>query len=276
MKGGLNVQEGEGRTSKKRKSPYTTLLLFRSPLSRMLLSPQLRSPTTGHGRSPLATRCSRAVNDIDLNSEAYEDVSENAQSGFIDGADPQAREEDENESNIGDVFSDGADPHAHQENENNSSTGVDLQDQENARRRVVVPNEKRRAIFEALVAKARSGNLKGHEMKEISEEFSVPLRTVQRIWVDVSSQKTKCGRKKIEVDVSTLRDLPLSSCTTIHDVAQHFGISKSKLHSLKREGIIKRVSNSIKPYLTDNNKKDRLKWCVSMLDPNSIPHDPMF
>ena len=110
MKGGLNVQEGEGRTSKKRKSPYTTLLLFRSPLSPMLLSPQLRSPTTGHGRSPLATRCSRAVNDIDLNLEVYEDASENAQSGFIDGADPQVREEDENESNIGDVFSDGADP----------------------------------------------------------------------------------------------------------------------------------------------------------------------
>ena len=276
MKGRLNVQEGEGRTSKKRKSPYTILLLFRSPLSRMLLSPQLRSPTTGHGRSPLATRCSRAVNDIDLNLEVYEDASENAQSGFIDGADPQVREEDENESNIGDVFSDGAGPHAHQENENNSNTGVDLQAQENARRRVVVPNEKRRAIFEALVAKARSGNLKGHEMKEISEEFSVPLRTVQRIWVDVSSQKTKCGRKKIEVDVSTLRDLPLSSRITIHDVAQHFGISKSKLHSLKREGIIKRVSNSIKPYLTDKNKKDMLKWCVSMLGPNSIPHDPVF
>jgi hypothetical protein len=45
---------------------------------------------------------------------------------------------------------------------------------------------------------------------------------------------------------------------------------------MKREGIIKRVSNSIKPYLTDKNKKDRLKWCLSMLDPRSIPHDPMF
>ena len=73
--------------------------------------------------------------------------------------------------------------------------------------------------------------------------------------MDVSSQKTKCGRKKIEVDVSTLRDLPLSSRTTIHDVAQHFGISKSKLHSLKREGIIKRVSNSIKPYLQTRTRR---------------------
>ena len=45
---------------------------------------------------------------------------------------------------------------------------------------------------------------------------------------------------------------------------------------MKREGIIKRVSNSIKPYLTDKNKKDRLKWCLSMLDPMSIPNDPVF
>jgi hypothetical protein len=228
----------------------------------------LRSPTTRHGRSPLAIGCSRAVNDIDLNLEPYEDAPENAQSG-------SAQE-------------DGADPYAHQEDENDSDTGADLQAQENARRRVVVPNEKRRAIFEALTAKARNGNLKGHETKEISEEFSVPLRTVQRIWkkgkscldqgllVDVSSGKSRCGRKKMEVDVSTLRDLPMSSRTTIHDVAKHFGISKSKLHSMKREGIIKRVSNSIKPYLTDKNKKDRLKWCLSMLDPTSIPLDPVF
>ena len=190
------------------------------------------------------------VNDIDLNVEPDENAPENAQNG--------------------------------------SDMGAGLQAQENARRRAVVPDEKRRAIFEALLSKARNGNLKGHETKEISEEFSVPLRTGQRIWkkgksclhqgllVDVSIGKSRCGRKKIEVDVSTLRDLPLSSRTTLHDVAQHFGISQSKLHSMKREGTIKRVSNSIKPYLADKNKKDRLKWCVSMLNPSSVPQDPMF
>jgi hypothetical protein len=35
------------------------------------------------------------------------------------------------------------------------------------------------------------------------------------------------------------------------------------------------VSNSLKPFLIDKNK-ERLKWCVSMLDPRSIPHDPVF
>ncbi|KAL6615328.1 hypothetical protein ACP70R_037598 [Stipagrostis hirtigluma subsp. patula] len=53
--------------------------------------------------------------------------------------------------------------------------------QESARRKEV-PDAKRRAIFEALVAKANKGNLQGHETTEVSEAFSVPLRTVQRIW----------------------------------------------------------------------------------------------
>lgn len=159
--------------------------------------------------------------------------------------------------------------------------------QENAHRNDV-SNDKRRVIFEALLARAKNGNLMGHETGEVSIAFSVPIRTVQRIWkqgkscldqgslVDVSSRKSKCGRKKLEVDVSVLRGLPLSSRTTLDDLSTHLHVSKSKLHSMKREGIIKRVSNSIKPYLTDKNKKDRLKWCLSMLDPMSIPNDPVF
>jgi hypothetical protein len=31
-----------------------------------------------------------------------------------------------------------------------------------------MPNEKRRAIFESLIAKAMNGNFKGHEMSELS------------------------------------------------------------------------------------------------------------
>jgi hypothetical protein len=160
-----------------------------------------------------------------------------------------------------------------------------VQPQENARKNKVVTNEERRAIFEALLARAKNGYLMGGNVKK---EVSVPLRTVQRIWktgkscidegrlVDVGSAKSKCGRKKINLDVSTLQDIPISSRTTIAEVATHFGVSKSKVHSMKRNGTIKRVSNSIKPYLTEKNKKDRLKWCLSMLDPVSVPHEPMF
>jgi hypothetical protein len=45
---------------------------------------------------------------------------------------------------------------------------------------------------------------------------------------------------------------------------------------MKRAGEIKRVSSSLKLFLTDKNKKDQLNWCLCMLEPRSIPHDPMF
>jgi hypothetical protein len=59
-------------------------------------------------------------------------------------------------------------------------------------------------------------------------------------------------------------------------VSKELGVSTSKLHRMKREGAILRVPNSLKPFVTDKNKKECLKWCVSMLDSGSIPHDPVF
>ncbi|CAN6246034.1 unnamed protein product [Urochloa humidicola] len=156
-------------------------------------------------------------------------------------------------------------------------TGDDSLGQGNARNNLQVPDEKRRAIFEALLGRAKNGNLKAGETKEVSIQFSVPIRTVQRIWkkgkncldqglgVDVRTEKNRCGRKKKVVDVSKLQNVPLSSRTTIDDVAKHLGVSKAKVQRMKKEGLIRRVSNSIKPYLTDKNKKDRLRWCLCML-----------
>ncbi|KAL6615329.1 hypothetical protein ACP70R_037599 [Stipagrostis hirtigluma subsp. patula] len=68
----------------------------------------------------------------------------------------------------------------------------------------------------------------------------------------------------------------MSSRATLEDLSNQLGVSKSKLYSMKREGVIKRVSNIAKPYLTEKHKKDRLKWCLSMIDPRSIPHEPVF
>jgi hypothetical protein len=68
-----------------------------------------------------------------------------------------------------------------------------------ARKNLLVSNEKRRAIFETLLGRARSGHLKRSETREVSVQFSVPIRTVQRIW-----KKGKgCLDQGLEVDVST-------------------------------------------------------------------------
>jgi hypothetical protein len=156
------------------------------------------------------------------------------------------------------------------------------------RKRKEVPDNIRKAVVEALLARANNACLKGHETREVSEAFSVPIRTVQRLWdkakncldqgipIDVSSQKRKRGRKMMELNTSTLQDVPIAKRATLVHVAGHFGVGKSKVQAMKRDGTIKHVSNAIKPYLTEQNKKDWLKWCLSMLDPRTIPSEPLF
>jgi hypothetical protein len=107
--------------------------------------------------------------------------------------------------------------------------------------------------------------LKGHETGEVSAQYSVHIRTLQHIWsdgkgclhrgfpVDVSSKKSRHGHKKKDVDLSKLRGMAIPSRTTLDDVSKELGVSKSKLHKLKREGVIEHISNSIKPFLTFKN-----------------------
>jgi hypothetical protein len=75
----------------------------------------------------------------------------------------------------------------------------------------------------------------------------VQIQTIQHIWddarrclnegvpVDVRSKRYKCGQTKKDVNVSVLKDLPLSKCTTIDDVAKKMGVSKNKAHKLKKK-----------------------------------------
>jgi hypothetical protein len=94
----------------------------------------------------------------------------------------------------------------------------------------------------------------------------------QDIQIDVLSMKWNQGCNKKEVDMSKLHGLLISSRTTLKDVSKKLGVGTTKLHNIKREGAIERVSNSLKPFLTIKNKKGQLKWCIFMLDPRSIPH----
>ncbi|KAM3395031.1 hypothetical protein P3S68_004035 [Capsicum galapagoense] len=43
-----------------------------------------------------------------------------------------------------------------------------------------------------------------------------------------------------------------------------------------KEKKIRRHSSAIKPLLSEANKRTRLQFCLSMVDPESIPHDPFF
>jgi hypothetical protein len=68
--------------------------------------------------------------------------------------------------------------------------------------------------------------------------------------------------------------IPPSKSTTLKDLAFELGISKSTLHRQFNEKSFRRHSNAIKPRITDDNKKARVWYALSMLDPDSV--DPKF
>ncbi|CAL9228744.1 unnamed protein product, partial [Arabidopsis halleri] len=132
------------------------------------------------------------------------------------------------------------------------------------------------------------GKLKKNTTREVSDLFSVPIWTVQRIWrraiettnngkVDVSQRRTgNCGRKRISLDMDQVASVPLHKRTTLRTFSMALGMSLGTLHRRKKEGAIRRHSNPVKPLLKEDNLRGRLQFCISMLDKNSLPHEPKF
>ena len=126
-------------------------------------------------------------------------------------------------------------------------------------------------VYQTLLARSRNGRLRKHDTREVADQFGVHIRSVQRLWkrgkiplaqgipVNVASRKKgKVGRKAIPVDLEPLRNIRLKERMTIKDVCKKLNISKSKLQRYLKRGLLRRHSNSIKPYLTVANKKSRL------------------
>jgi hypothetical protein len=116
----------------------------------------------------------------------------------------------------------------------------------------------------------------------------VHIRSVQRLWkrgkiqlaqnipvVVASQKKGKSGRKAVPLDLEQLRNIPLKQRMTIEDVSSRLGISKFRIQRYLKKGLLRRHSSSIKPFLTELNKKTRLKWCVDMVE-KELHGDPMF
>jgi primosomal protein N'' len=137
----------------------------------------------------------------------------------------------------------------------------------------------RQQIYEALLERSVNGKLRKNSTKRVAEMFKVHQAAVWRIWkrakecrekgipVDISSRKPKnSGRKRAQVDLSQVQTIPLRRRSTLRSLAEALDADKSTIHRLFKRGLLRRHSNTIKPYLTESNKKERLRWCVSMLD----------
>jgi hypothetical protein len=73
-----------------------------------------------------------------------------------------------------------------------------------------------------------------------------------------------------------LRNIPLQQRMRIEDVSSRLGIiSKTMIHRYLKKGMFRHHFSSVNPYLTEANKKSRLKWCIDMID-QSLLDDPKF
>jgi hypothetical protein len=146
----------------------------------------------------------------------------------------------------------------------------------------------RKQDYQALLARSNNGKLHKKDTQIVADQFDFHIRSVQRIWkrgktqfansvpVVVSSlKKGRVGRKPIHIDLEVLRNTPLKDRMTLAAVCAKLNITKWKVLRYLRKGLLRRHSSSLKPYLTDGNKKARLKWCIDMVN-RALHGDPRF
>lgn len=66
-----------------------------------------------------------------------------------------------------------------------------------------------------------------------------------------------------------MKKVPVNRRGTIRNLACAIEVPKSTLHDRLKEGtIFRRITSAVKPFLTDQNKLTRLKFCLSHVKPN--------
>jgi hypothetical protein len=155
-------------------------------------------------------------------------------------------------------------------------------------RRKEMTDELRKRVYQAMLARSNNGKPHKKDTAIVAAQFGLNIRSVQRVWkrgkiqlansvpVVVSSlKKGKVGRKAILVDLEALKNIPLKDRMTIEDVSRQLNISTWKIQKYLKKGLLRRHSSSIKPYLTQANKRSRLQWCVDMVN-RDLANDPRF
>jgi hypothetical protein len=142
----------------------------------------------------------------------------------------------------------------------------------------------RRSCYEFLLTQSTSGTLKKGSISTAARRFGFNTQTISSVWArgqasisngndfaNVSSRiQGNSGRKKKEIDIAMVKDIPLRQRKNIRSLAFAMNVSKSTLHRRIKEGKLYRHSSALKPFLTEANKKSRLQYALSMIEPTSL------
>jgi len=95
-----------------------------------------------------------------------------------------------------------------------------------------------------LLAKIDPPILRRGVSKSVSEKFGVPLRIVQSIWKNgqdggiqgiVNKYSKNCGRKRVEIDLEAIKNIPLKQRSTFQDLANALGVKKTLFISVSKK-----------------------------------------
>lgn len=148
--------------------------------------------------------------------------------------------------------------------------------------RRVYSDEDKRKIYVALLRRTSPELLNDGVTKAVAAEFMLPLRVVQRVWFDgldrieniCNKKPLNCWHRRVDFDPQAITQVPPSKRRTLKDLAYELGVSKTTLWRRFKEKQFRRHSNAIKPRITDDNKKARVRYALSTLDPDSA--EPKF
>ncbi|OMO88922.1 hypothetical protein COLO4_20032 [Corchorus olitorius] len=167
--------------------------------------------------------------------------------------------------------------------DNSRVEDAEAQNNRHIKRRKVLTNEERLAVYRVLLQNVVYGRLKRGVISMLASTYSVCKKTIQRIWKqskntgDVRNRKTRnCGRKRVQLDTTLVQQIPLAKRTTLRSMATALKTSKSALHRLFKIGVLRCHFNTIRPLLKEENKIARLKFCFNMLESAKLTHDPTF
>ena len=124
---------------------------------------------------------------------------------------------------------------------------------------------------------SNGGKFKRDDKKKIAKFFGAGIQAIQRIWqkamkqienglpVDVSNnRKGRCGRKAVDINLAMIPTIPLNKRSTIRLLSWQLGYSPTTLSRRFLSKEIKRVTNAVKPALTEKHMKNRVEFCTGM------------
>ncbi|KAI3928371.1 hypothetical protein MKW98_023972 [Papaver atlanticum] len=126
----------------------------------------------------------------------------------------------------------------------------------------------KRAIIENLMQACINGKLGKGEITNIANRFSVSTRSVSRLWHDLKTANANGVMLDISskmIDLELIKSIPLRRRTSMRSLACLLNLSTSTIHRRIRDGNLKPHSSTLRPDLTDDNKKERVEFCLKMI-----------